>query len=75
MNTRIHNEELDKAERDDPHLNSQYRHGGNIVEDREYCRDSVTEMETARRRPDILAEQLHRMGVTTSGDDPADLEL
>jgi hypothetical protein len=51
-------------------LNEEYRNGGDIVEDREGGeRDLVGDMMLARKRPDVLANALRRMGVTSTGDD------
>ncbi len=55
-------------------LNDSYRNGGRLAEDREGGRDLVTEMSLARRRPDILANDLARMGWTESGDEPAEFD-
>jgi len=54
-------------------LNNSYRNGGNPIE----CRDGGTvdllgEMTLARKRHDILANDLIRMGVYPNGDDPGD---
>lgn len=49
------------------------RGGGNVVEDREGgSRDLLGDMELARHRLDVLANDLKRMGVTENGDDPED---
>lgn len=55
-------------------LNDAYRNGGNLVEDREYGRDVVTQMEMLRQRPDVLASVLRDMGVTESGDEVSEEE-
>ena len=44
-------------------LNHVFRNGGDIIEDREYGRDCVSEMHLARSRPDVLANALRSMGV------------
>lgn len=51
-----------------------FRPGGCApVEDREQIgRDLVGDMELARHRPDVLANDLARMGWTSTGDDPED---
>jgi hypothetical protein len=51
-------------------LNETCRNGGNLAEGRESGRDLVTEMKLARSRPDILANDLARMGWSVSGDEP-----
>jgi hypothetical protein len=56
-------------------LNHAYRHGGNIVEDRESGRDCVSQMALVRKRPDVLANHLRAMGITEDGDELADDEL
>jgi hypothetical protein len=61
-------------ERDNFDLNCSYRHGGNLIEDREYGRDCVTQMLVLRRRPDILANALRDMGITENGDGMPDAE-
>lgn len=55
-------------------FNEQFRRGGkDMVEDREGgSRDLLGDMELARHRPDVLANDLRRMGVTENGDDPED---
>jgi hypothetical protein len=56
--------------RDKPTLNETYRNGGNIAEDRESGRDLLSDMRLARSRPDVLANDLARMGWSVSGDEP-----
>ena len=54
-------------------LNDEFRNGGNLVEDRELgSRDIVSEMAVASKRPDVLANDLIRMGVIDGGDDYPD---
>lgn len=62
----------DTRERESLDLNSYYRHGGNLVEDRENGRDCLTQMRVLRSRPDVLANALRDMGVSESGDELPD---
>ena len=55
-------------------LNEQFRNGGNIVEDREEGRDSISAMRLAHQRPDVLANALLEMGITENGDGVPDDE-
>jgi hypothetical protein len=50
-------------------LNEQYRNGGDMVEDRESGRDSISAMRLAHQRPDVLANALLEMGITENGDE------
>lgn len=50
-------------------LNDQFRNGGDIVEDREDGRDSISRMRLCECRPDVLANALRDFGVTPNGDD------
>lgn len=49
-------------------LNEAFREGGDILEDREEGRDSISEMRLAHQRPDVLANALRDMGITENGD-------
>ncbi len=53
-------------------LDVAYRNGGAMKEDREGGRDLVTEMAMFRSRPDVLANELKRMGVSPDGDEVSD---
>jgi hypothetical protein len=53
-------------------LDDQYRYGGPIKENRDQCRDTLTEMRMAEHHPEALSGQLKAMGITENGDDPAD---
>ena len=55
-------------------MNDQFRNGGNIVEDREDGRDSISAMRLAHQRPDVLANALLEMGITENGDEVPDDE-
>lgn len=64
---------LDKPPRGESGPDWEFRNGGAPVEDREGgARDLVGEFGLVAQRPDILANDLARMGWTENGDDPAD---
>jgi hypothetical protein len=52
-----------------PSLDEVYRHGGQLVEDRESGRDLVSEMGLLSSRPEVLANALAEMGVGLEGDE------
>lgn len=55
-----------------PTLDEVYRNGGAMKEDWEGGRDLVTEMVMLGCRPDVLANELKRMGVSQDGDEVLD---
>ena len=54
-------------------LDEEYRNGGALIENREGgTRDLCGDFRLCEKRPDILRNDLERMGVTEDGDEPID---